>query len=174
MSANGLLIVYTGNGKGKTTAALGQAMRAAGHGLKVCMIQFIKGSWPTGEGKFLSQCTDRLEFHVTGEGFTWEADSPEKPALAAKAGWLLAEEKILSDQYDLIILDEVTYLNTYGYVSEIEMLELFRRRPKRLHLVLTGREAGAELLRVADLATEMREIKHPFKKGGKARKGIEY
>ncbi len=174
MKKNGLLIVYTGNGKGKTTAALGQALRAAGHGLKVCIIQFIKRKTDTGEVKMINALPDLIEIHPTGSGFTWEAKDLHEVTQAAKAGWRLAKTKIESDCYDLIILDELTYLLNRKVLDEAEVLSLCRHRPARLHLIITGRYADQELIATADLVTEMKEIKHPFHKGVKAQKGMEF
>lgn len=170
--AEGLLIVYTGNGKGKTTAAFGLALRAAGHGLRVCIIQFIKGDWQTGEIAALARF-DEIELHVTGCGFTWTC-TPEEVERAAEEGWQLAREKVLSGRFELVILDELTYLLRYGLLAEEEVLDLCARRPPGLHLVITGRHATSGLLAAADLVTEMQEVKHPHNHGGRARKGIEY
>ncbi len=174
MAIQGLVIINTGHGKGKTTAAFGQALRAAGQGLKVCIIQFIKGQATTGEAlAFTSAFPGQVELHLAGTGFTWQQDM-ETVKAAALAGWQLAREKILSDAYDLIVLDELTYLIGFGLVPEEEVITLFRARPQRLHLVITGRDASQGLIEYADLVTEMRAIKHPFQKGVKARKGIEF
>ena len=172
MERHGLTIVYTGNGKGKTTASLGQVVRAVGHGFKVCVIQFIKGSWPTGEAKV---CTvlGGVEFHVMGSGFTWRQDR-EETRRAAKAGWDLAEEKISGGAYDLVVLDELTYLIHYGLIDESRILEVIRNRPAKVHLVISGRDASPALIAAADLVTEMREVKHPYASGVKAQAGIEY
>lgn len=174
MAKQGLIILYTGNGKGKTTAALGQALRAAGHGLKVCIIQFIKGKWLTGESNGIGQYGDLIEMHTIGTGFTWKAKDREEVTHAARAGWDLAKDKIMSDRYDMVILDELTYLVSYDIVSEEDVLDLLAGRPDRLHIVLTGRAAGPDLIAAADTVTEMKEIKHAFKSGIKAQKGIEY
>jgi len=174
MTTQGLVIINTGHGKGKTTAAFGQAVRAAGHGLRVCIIQFIKGQAKTGEAlAFASAFPGQIELHLAGTGFTWQQEK-ETVKAAALAGWKLAKEKILSDAYDLIVLDELTYLIGFGIVSEEEVIALFRKRPARLHLVITGRNASQGLIDYADLVTEMRAIKHPFQKGIKAQKGIEF
>jgi cob(I)alamin adenosyltransferase len=172
-AATGLVIVYTGSGKGKTTAAFGQALRAAGHGLKVCIIQFIKGSWQSGEARALARFDDLVELHTTGTGFTWTS-APREVALAAAAAWQLATEKVLSGCFDLVILDELTYLLRYQLLAEQELLALLARRPPGLHLVITGRHAGPGLLAAADLVTEMNEVKHPFQNGRPAQKGIEF
>lgn len=174
MATQGLVIINTGHGKGKTTAAFGQALRAAGQGLKVCIIQFIKGQGKTGEAlAFAAAFPGQVELHRAGTGFTWQQDM-ETVKAAALAGWKLAGEKIVSDAYDLIVLDELTYLIGLGIVSEEEVLGLFRKRPKRLHLVITGRDASPGLIEYADLVTEMRAVKHPFQRGIKAQKGIEF
>jgi cob(I)alamin adenosyltransferase len=173
LPAPGLVIVYTGNGKGKTTAALGLALRAAGHDLKVCIIQFIKGAWRTGEARALARFVGQIELHTKGTGFTWASD-PAQVAQAAAAAWQLALEKVQSGRFDLIILDELTYLFHHQLLSEQEVLALIARRPAGLHLVVTGRDAGAALLAAADLVTEMKEIKHPFQSGRQAQKGIDF
>lgn len=174
MTAQGLVIINTGHGKGKTTAAFGQALRAAGQGLKICIIQFIKGQGETGEAIAIAKAFPaQVELHRTGTGFSWQQER-ETVKAAALAGWHLARGKILSDAYDLIVLDEFTYLIGFGILTEEEVLALFRERPRRLHLVITGRDAGPNLIEYADLVTEMRAIKHPFQKGIKAGKGIEF
>ncbi|HCC55523.1 MAG TPA: cob(I)yrinic acid a,c-diamide adenosyltransferase [Desulfobulbaceae bacterium] len=173
-ATQGLIIINTGHGKGKTTAAFGQALRAAGQGLKVCIIQFIKGQSKTGEVlACASAFPEQIELHLAGTGFTWQQDM-ETVKKAALAGWQLAREKILSDTYDLIVLDELTYLIGFDLVSEEEVISLCREKPKRLHLLITGRDASQELIEYADLVTEMQAIKHPFQRGVKARKGIEF
>lgn len=172
MERRGLILLNTGNGKGKTTAALGQVLRAVGHGLTVCVIQFIKGRWPTGEAKACA-ALPQVEFHVMGSGFTWK-EKPEETKRAAEAGWSLAAEKILGGAYDLVVLDELTYLLTYRLVDEARILAVIRQRPARVHLVITGREASPALVAAADLVTEMREIKHPYAAGVKAQAGIEF
>lgn len=174
MATQGLVIINTGHGKGKSTAAFGQALRAAGQGLKVCIIQFIKGQAKTGEAlAFTTAFPGQVELHLAGTGFTWQQDM-ETVKEAALSGWQLAREKIASDAYDLMVLDELTYLIGLGLIPEDEVIALFRARPKRLHLVITGRDASQGLIEYADLVTEMRAIKHPFQKGIKAQKGIEF
>jgi len=171
MARHALTILYTGRGKGKTTAALGQVLRAVGNGFKVCVIQFIKGS-PTGEGKACARLED-VDFYVMGSGFTWRQHR-EETRRAAEAGWALAEEKVMGGQYDLVVLDEVTYLLSHQLIEESQILRLIRERPATVHLVLTGRDAGQTLVEVADLVTEMREVKHPYGAGVKAQPGIEF
>jgi cob(I)alamin adenosyltransferase len=170
----GLLMVNTGNGKGKTTAALGLAFRALGHHLPVCMIQFIKGDWNYGELKSAECFKGLFDFHVAGEGFTWESDDLDKDRLAARKGWDLAKSCIRSGRYHLIVLDELTYIIKYGMVSEAEVLDVLSNRPKDLHVLITGRDAPERLVEMADLVTEMKEIRHHFKAGIKDQKGIEW
>ncbi|MBU0729835.1 MAG: cob(I)yrinic acid a,c-diamide adenosyltransferase [Proteobacteria bacterium] len=174
MKKTGLTLIYTGNGKGKTTAALGQAIRAAGHDQKICIVQFIKGPWETGEAKALTCFPECIELHSKGEGFTWEAKDKKQLIESARLAWDFAKEKIMSATYDLVILDELTYLITYGIIDESEAIALLRARPEHLNIVITGRDASAGLVNEADLVTEMKEIKHPYSKGVKARKGIEW
>jgi cob(I)alamin adenosyltransferase len=170
----GLLAVFTGNGKGKTTSALGLAFRALGHGHRVCVIQFIKGNWISGEQLCAKCFSDLLEFHVMGKGFTWKSDDlTEDTALAQKA-WDFAAQTILQNKHDLVILDELTYLIRYNMVSEEDVLAVLGRRPQTMHIVVTGRHASEGLIAAADLVTEMTEIKHPYAKGIAAQKGFEF
>ncbi len=167
-----LLIVYTGNGKGKTTAALGILLRALGHGLRTSTIQFLKGKWPYGEKRFAE--THGVEWHVMGRGFTWESEDISLDKQRVRDAWQLAARKILSNDYDLVILDEINYALHYGYLSSEEVLEVMRRRPASLHVIMTGRNAPEAIVEAADLVTEMREIKHPYKKGVTAQKGVDF
>ncbi|MGV1097785.1 cob(I)yrinic acid a,c-diamide adenosyltransferase [Thiovibrio sp. JS02] len=174
MAPQGLIIVNTGNGKGKTTAAIGQAIRAAGHGMRVCIIQFIKGRTQTGEAIALEQAfAGRIELHITGCGFTWQQEK-EKVKAAALAGWRLAREKISSDAFEMVILEELTYLIHFGLVEEAEIIACLKERPGRQHVVITGRNASPALVECADLVTEMREVKHPYRQGILGQKGIEF
>jgi len=173
MPQKGLTIIFTGDGKGKTTAALGQVIRAVGHGLKACVVQFIKGKWPTGEAKAMREMAGLCEFHTMGSGFTWKS-SEQDTLKAAQEAWKLAEEKVMSGDYDLVVLDELTYLVTYELLDEADILNLIDRRPSHVDLVITGRNATPGMVAAADLVTEMRLIKHPYDKGIKARKGIEF
>jgi cob(I)alamin adenosyltransferase len=170
----GLVLLYTGDGKGKSTAAFGQALRAAGHGLKVCIVQFIKGQSQTGEAKAFQALADRVEFHVTGSGFTWQQKDKEALVREARESFAFAREKIMSGSFDMVVLDELTYLVKYDMVSEADVLDLIRRRPAGLHLVITGRDAGVKLMEAADLVSEVRLVKHPYEVGVTAQKGIEY
>jgi cob(I)alamin adenosyltransferase len=170
----GLLLVYTGNGKGKTTAALGLAFRALGHGMPVSIIQFIKGSWEYGEKTAAQHFDNLLDFHVMGRGFTWKSDDLEKDIAMAKEAWEFAEKTIMEAKHRLVILDELTYLISYHMVEEQDILEVLGARPAGVDIVITGRDASEKLQKAADLVTEMKEIKHHYKKGIKARQGIEY
>jgi cob(I)alamin adenosyltransferase len=175
MARQGLVIVHTGNGKGKTTAALGLALRAVGQGLKVFMVQFIKGSWKYGELR-APELLPGFEIRPMGRGFVDPGSpepNPEDVALARET-FAAAREATLSGRYDLVILDEVNYAVSYGLVDAERVLALIREKPPGVHLVLTGRDARPEVMEAADLVTEMREVKHPFRKGVKAQKGIEF
>ena len=175
MADKGLILLYTGNGKGKTTAALGQALRAAGHGFNITIIQFIKNQQHTGEIKAAKEIlADHLEIHPMGTGFTWDAKDPEEVRQAAVKGWELARQKIAGGQYKMVILDELTYTLNYGLVDEDEVLNFLKEKPAGVHIVITGRDASDRLIDIADLVTEMQEIKHPYQNGGKAVKGIEF
>ena len=170
----GLIMVNTGDGKGKTTAALGLALRAAGHNFKICIIQFIKGSWTYGEMGALKRFEDVIDFHVTGQGFTWKSKDLEKDKKLARKGWDLARQCIAGDAYDLVVLDELTYLMSYGIVETADVLAALQEKPERLHVLITGRNAPDELVAMSDLVTEMKLVKHPFDAGVKAQKGIEF
>lgn len=175
MYRQGLVIVHTGNGKGKTTAALGLALRACGQGQKVAMVQFIKGSWKYGELK-APEFLPGFEIHPMGRGFLdlgGEGPHPEDVALAAET-FAVGREKVLSGAYDMVILDEVNYAVDYGLLPVEQVLVLIREKPGPVHLVLTGRNARPEVVEAADLVTEMREIKHPFQQGIKAQRGVEF
>lgn len=170
----GLLLVFTGNGKGKTTAALGLAFRALGHGQKVAMIQFIKGSWKYGEMETAKYFQGQFDLHVMGRGFTWKSDNLEKDIAQAHKAWAFACALMKENRHHLIILDELTYLITYKMLEEEEILSALDSRPPGMHVVVTGRGASSGLVAAADLVTEMQDIKHPYKQGGKARKGLEF
>ncbi|MBI5559101.1 MAG: cob(I)yrinic acid a,c-diamide adenosyltransferase [Deltaproteobacteria bacterium] len=170
----GLVLLFTGDGKGKSTAAFGQALRAAGQGLRVCIVQFIKGHARTGEARAFAALADKVEFHVKGSGFTWQQQDKEKLIRVARDAFAFAREKIMSDHFDMVVLDELTYLVSYGMVDEAQVIELIRSRPAGLHLVITGRDAGNKLVEEADLVSEVKMIKHPYSAGVKARKGIEF
>ncbi|MBM3497226.1 MAG: cob(I)yrinic acid a,c-diamide adenosyltransferase [Armatimonadetes bacterium] len=174
MPRTGLLIVNTGEGKGKTTAALGLAFRALGHGLRVCMIQFIKGPWNYGEQKAAQRFGDLLEIHTLGGGFTWDSANLAEDTRLAREAWDFAKQTIAEARHDLLILDELTYLIEYRMIAEGEVLEALRSRSPGMHVVITGRNVSQGLLHAADLVTEMQSVKHPFDFGVKAQRGIEY
>lgn len=178
MERHGLVIVHTGNGKGKTTAALGLAVRAWGDGLRVLILQFIKGGCKYGELKALetlAAADGRIEIHQCGLGFTNTNKHEQEEHLKAAAEALqTAKEAITSGKWDLIILDEINYAVRYGLISEQQVLELLDCRPAELHLVMTGRDAAQSVIERADLVTEMKEIKHPYTKGIQAQIGIEF
>ena len=171
----GLIIVHTGPGKGKTTAALGLGFRAVGSGLKVLMVQFIKGTWHYGELDAAQAFGDKFVLRPMGRGFVklgGEIDPEDKRA--AEEAWAYAREKIFSGEYDMIILDEINYAINYGLLPVGPVVEALKQKPEMVHVVLTGRNAPAEVIAAADLVTEMREVKHPYQKGIEAQRGIEY
>jgi cob(I)alamin adenosyltransferase len=172
----GLLMVFTGNGKGKTTAAMGAALRAAGHGFQILMIQFIKGSWHYGELDAAPLLGGRFEIRPMGRGFVDTDPSrihPEDKRLAREA-WEAAVQAIRSRKYDILILDEIANAIDYGMIALEPVLAELKARPETMHVICTGRNAPPELMEAADLVTEMREIKHPFASGIRAQRGIEY
>jgi cob(I)alamin adenosyltransferase len=169
----GLLLVYTGNGKGKTTAALGLVFRALGRKLPVAVVQFIKGKWKTGERLF-AETLPGLTFLVMGKGFTWESDDLSRDKEAAVAAWARARELIEAGQHAVVVLDELTFVLNYGFVATAEVLAALRARPPHVSVVVTGRNAPDALVEIADLVTEMKSIKHPFESGRKAQVGIDY
>ena len=172
----GLLIVFTGNGKGKTTAALGMALRTIGHGHKVAIIQFIKGGWTTGEEKALKNLSSNISWHSLGEGFTWETQDRIRDEKLVQEAWVLAKEYIKNESYKLIILDEINIATKLGYLSSEEIIRFLKSIDQRKnHIVLTGRGASDSILNYADLVTEMKLIRHPFKEQGiKAQKCVEF
>ena len=171
----GLIIINTGQGKGKTTAALGIALRTLGHNQKVAIIQFIKGGWEPGESLALKIFGDKLKFHACGEGFTWETQDRNKDIKLVKSSWRKALFYIKDPNYKLIILDEIIVAIKLGYIDEDEIINGIILRPELTHVVLTGRGASKKLIESADLVTEMKLIHHPFREQGvKAQEGIEY
>ena len=177
MENDGIVIVYTGKGKGKTTAALGIALRAAGYEKKICMIQFIKGSWHYGEMDSSKKLEPKFEMVAVGKGFVGIIDdnSPkEEHQKIAQEAIKISNEKIQSGDYDIVILDEINYAVNLELISVDDVLSLIKSKPKRVDLVLTGNYAKEEVIEAADLVTEMREIKHPFQRGIKAKKGIDF
>ena len=177
MSDDGLVVVYTGKGKGKTTAALGMALRALGHGFKVVMIQFIKGEWFYGELSSSSKLEPDFELIAAGKGFVGIIDDDKPRAAhvaAAKEALQISKEKIVSGKYDIVILDEINYAVNLELISADEVLKLIKIKPKHTTLVLTGNYAVDKVIETADLVTEMREVKHPYKQGKKAKKGVDF
>ena len=171
----GLIIVFTGNGKGKTTAALGMALRTLGHNHYVAIIQFIKGGWDPGERKALSSFKNLIEFHALGGGFTWESQDREKDKAMVKKAWEKSINYLANKKYKLVILDEINIAIKLGYITIEEVLDGLSIRPSLTHVALTGRSADQKLIEKADLVTEMNLIHHPFKEQGvKAQAGIEY
>ena len=170
----GLLMVHTGKGKGKSTAAMGLAMRAIGHGMKVGIVQFIKGAWETGERDVLEAFPDLCEIKAMGEGFTWETQDRERDIAAAEAAWAAACEMMADSDYSMVILDELNIVLRYDYLDLDSVLKMLTSRRDGLHVVVTGRNAKDELIDAADLVTEMAQIKHPFRDGVKAQAGIEF
>ncbi len=172
----GLLMVHTGNGKGKTTSALGLMMRAAGRGLKCCMIQFMK-SRNDRYGEHEAAEKLGIEVHTMGDGFTWDTKNPEQDRTTSRKTWELCVEKLRSGDYDMLVFDELVYVLSYDLLPLAEVLEEIhsvRTSQPALHIVVTGRDAPAELIAAADLVTEMKEIKHPFNAGIRAQQGIEF
>lgn len=169
----GLIIVHTGDGKGKTTAALGIALRACGYGMKVIMLQFFKGKWKYGELRSAPKL-GTFEIQPMGQGFTWESKDVEVDKAMVREAWQAAKEKILSGNYDVVILDEINYALSYGFLPVADIVEFLQKKPPMLHVILTGRDAKPEIVEIADLVTEMRQIKHPFEQGISAQKGIEF
>ena len=170
----GLLIVHTGNGKGKSSSAFGMAIRSLGWGMKVGIVQYVKGSWETGEKNFFQANPDLLTFEVMGEGFTWDTQDREKDIAAARAAWERSKQLILDPEYDFIILDELNIVLRQDTLPIEEIVAFLKDRPLTKHICITGRSAKPELIEIADLVTEFGEVRHPYKAGFKAQKGVEY
>ena len=176
----GLLIVHTGKGKGKSTAAFGLVFRALGNGMRVGVVQFVKGKWQTGERGALERFADQIDMRVSGEGFTWDTQDRARDIRAAQAGWAAAKEMIdacrgADPKYDILLFDELNIVLRYDYLPIDEVVAVLRDRPPDLHVLVTGRNAKPELIDAADLVTEMTQVKHPFREQGvKAQKGIEF
>ncbi len=176
----GLLIVHTGKGKGKSTAAFGLVFRALGNGMKVGIVQFVKGKWETGERHALEKFGDQVTIKAMGEGFTWDTQDRARDIAAAKAAWEMAKEMIEACRgpdrpYDMILLDELNIVLRYDYLPLEEVVAFLENRPEMLHVIVTGRNAKEPLIEAADLVTEMTQVKHPFREQGvKAQLGIEF
>ena len=170
----GLLIVHTGKGKGKSTAAMGLAVRAIGNGMKVGIVQFVKGVWATGERDVLDRFPELCTIKAMGEGFTWDTQDRQRDIAAARAAWEYAKQLMADPSYRMVILDELNIVLRYDYIPLDEVLEALRNKPDDLHVVATGRNAKEPLIEMADLVTEMTQVKHPFRSGVKAQIGIEF
>jgi cob(I)alamin adenosyltransferase len=170
----GLLIVHTGKGKGKSTAAFGLVLRCLGHGMRVGVVQFVKGVWNTGERAALERFGELVTCRAMGEGFTWETQDRARDIAAARSAWETAQAMIADPSYRLVMLDELNIVLRYGYLPVDEIVAVLRGKPRDLHVVITGRNAKPELIGVADLVTEMALVKHPFRDGVKAQPGIEF
>ncbi len=170
----GLVIVHTGTGKGKSTAAFGMVMRCIGHGMRVGIVQFIKGVWDTGERHVLQRFPELVTCRAMGEGFTWDTQDRARDIAAARAAWDTAKAMIADPGYRLVLLDELNIVLRYDYLPIDEVVETLKAKPRDLHVIVTGRNAKPELLDIADLVTEMTLVKHPFRGGVKAQAGIEF
>ena len=170
----GLLIVHTGKGKGKSTAAFGLLLRALGHDWPCGVVQFVKGAWDTGERRALARFSDLLSWHTMGEGFTWETQDRLRDVMAAEAAWAKAQELIADPKLKLLVLDELNIAVRYDYLPVAEVVATLRARRPDLHVVVTGRNAKPEMLDAADLVTEMSLVRHHFAAGVKAQEGIEF
>ena len=170
----GLLIVHTGRGKGKSSAAFGMALRSLGWGMHVAIVQYVKGSWETGEKHFFRDNPDLLTFEVMGEGFTWDTQDRARDIAAARAAWERSKALILNPQYEFVVLDELNIVLRHDTLPVDEIVAFLAQRPLDKHICITGRDAKPELLAIADLITEFTEVKHPYKAGFKAQKGVEY
>ena len=168
-----LLLVLTGNGKGKSSSAFGMLARSVGHGMKCAVVQFIKGQWDCGEHANFAE-HPLVDFHVMNTGFTWETQDRSKDITAAEQTWVKAEEFLTDSSYELVILDELTYMLTYGYLEKSRILRAIKNRPINQHAVVTGRNASKELIALADTVSEINNTKHAFDSGIKVQKGIDY
>ncbi|HEY7750272.1 MAG TPA: cob(I)yrinic acid a,c-diamide adenosyltransferase [Aestuariivirgaceae bacterium] len=170
----GLIIVHTGKGKGKSSAAFGMVMRAIGHGMRVGIVQFVKGAWNTGERVILEGFPELCTIKVMGEGFTWETQDRQRDIAHARAGWEEAKRMISDPSYRMVLLDELNIVLRYDYLPLDEIIEVLKNKPADKHIIVTGRNASERMIEIADLVTEMELIKHPFRSGVKAQAGIEF
>lgn len=172
----GLIIVHTGAGKGKSSSGFGMILRCIAHEMPCAVVQFIKGSWPTGEAAMLRErFADECRFFVSGEGFTWDTQDRERDIAAAQKGWEIAKQQILDPEIQFVLLDEINIALRYDYLDIDEVVDfLLKQKPTMTHVCLTGRNAKPELIEAADLVTEMTLVKHPFRDGVKAQKGVEF
>ncbi len=171
---HGLIIVHTGKGKGKSTAAMGLALRSIGHGLKVGIVQFVKGAWETGERDVLDKFPDLVTIKAMGEGFTWDTQDRQRDVTAAMKAWAAVQNMMADESYHMVIADELNIVLRYDYLDADAVITALRAKRPDLHVVVTGRNAKAELIDIADLVTEMTQIKHPFRDGVKAQIGVEF
>lgn len=169
----GLMVVLTGNGKGKSSSAFGMLARSVGHGLNCAVVQFIKGVWETGE-HLMFQDHPQVEFHVMATGFTWDTQDRDKDIEAAESTWAEAARLLQDESIDVIVLDELTYMLTYGYLDKQSVLDALANRPEMQHVIVTGRNASPELVELADTVAELESVKHAFDSGVKVQKGIDY
>ena len=169
----GVIVITTGNGKGKSSSGFGMVARALGHGMKVGIVQFIKGAMSTGEESFFRRFPDEVEYHVMGDGFTWNTQDREKDVKTATLAWEKAKRMLNDTSYDLILLDELNIVLKYQYLPIEDVIKHLQSRPEMQHVVITGRAAKDELIEIADTVTEMKDVKHAFRSGIKAQKGVE-
>jgi len=170
----GLLLVHTGKGKGKSSSAFGMALRCLGHGMKVGIVQYVKGAWDTGEARFLARFPELCEIKTLGEGFTWETQDKARDIAAAERAWAESARMLADPSYAMVILDEINIALRYDLIPLAQVLEAIAARPPLQHVVATGRNAPDALIEIADLVTEMTLVKHPFRDGIKAQKGVEF
>ena len=173
-SQRGLIVIYTGEGKGKSTAAFGAVMRSLGRGLSVAVVQFMKGPWVSGEFESLKLFGNQVEVHRVGDGFTWDTKNLEQDKASARRGWELCLRLMSEGRHNLYLFDELIYVLKYRFLPVEEVLAGLRKKPPLAHVILTGRDAPPELVQAADLVTEMKEIKHPYRSGTTAQAGIDY
>ncbi len=170
----GVIVVNTGEGKGKSSSAFGMVFRAAAWGMKVCVIQFIKGKWKTGEQK-AAERFDNIEWHALGDGFTWDTKNPAQDIKTSREIWELCKEKLRSHEFDMLVFDEINYCTGYGWISGSEIADFLRaERPEWMHVILTGRNAAPEVIEIAHTVSEIKPVKHAFDQGIKATQGIEF
>ncbi len=173
-SAKGLILIHTGDGKGKSTSAFGAAMRFIGQGFNVGMVQFMKGQWKTGEAEAANIFGEQFEIFSFGEGFSWEVKDPERNRQAVEQAWAKCLEMLRDDHYQMVIFDEINIALQMNLLSSGEVMDALKKKPPAKHVILTGRGAPSELIEIADLVTEMKCVKHPFDQGTPAQRGIEY
>ena len=169
----GVIVITSGNGKGKSSSGFGMVARALGHGMKVGIVQFIKGAMSTGEETFFRRFPDEVEYHVMGDGFTWNTQDREQDVKTATLAWGIAKRMLNDDSYDFVLLDELNIVLKYQYLPIEDVIKDLQSRPEMQHVVITGRAAKDELIEIADTVTEMKDVKHAFRSGIKAQKGIE-